>query len=179
MHPSATRPSNRLHMSRYPRSKKKLLDHIHIIVRTTSSITFDFILIVSSVHGLLGQLLTLSLPHTDLFVLPPALPCPALHAACTAYTQTGYTISPSCAGTAGGSSCTLTPTCASGYSGTPSPPAVSLSCSSAGAWASTSVFTGCTVACKLAAAVARVYIYRGLKGGCGIAIRSTYKSAYT
>ena len=35
MHPSATRPSNRLHMSGYPRSKKKLLDHI--IVRTTSS----------------------------------------------------------------------------------------------------------------------------------------------
>ena len=70
--------------------------------------------------------------------------CPDPNAACPAYIQNGYTVSPDCAGTLGGTSCTLTPSCASGWSGVPKPTVYYMPChSDTGVWDYSDVFSGC------------------------------------
>ena len=69
-----------------------------------------------------------------------------LHAACPAYTQAGYIVTSTCAGTAAGSSCTPAASCDSGAGYLGIVVASSATCSSTGTWATSAVLKGCSAA---------------------------------
>ena len=71
-----------------------------------------------------------------------------LLAACPAYTQAGYIVTSTCAGTAAGATCTPAASCDSGagYLGIVVPSAAT--CSPTGTWTTSTVLSGCSAPCK-------------------------------